>query len=140
MLCLDAQSGATLWSTAPLRSADSDDYFWGGAIIAGGLVLAGSGSGGETPTARGRLTAYELRTGALRWSVPMVDRGETGGGILAPASVDFLRGSAYVCTGSPTRRMDAPWPAPRRSWSSHSTTAASAFATSCPAAISSAST
>ena len=101
VFCLDARSGTMLWTTAPLRTAASDDYFWGGTVIAGGLVLAGSGSGGETPTARGRLTAYDLRTGALRWSVAMVDAGETGGGILAPVSVDLLRGSAYVCTGAP---------------------------------------
>jgi outer membrane protein assembly factor BamB len=99
--CLDAQSGDTLWSSPPLRTQDSDDYFWGGVGIVGDLVLAGSGSGGETPTARGRLSAYDLRDGAARWSTPMVDEGAYGGGILAPATVDPLRGRIYVSTGAP---------------------------------------
>jgi outer membrane protein assembly factor BamB len=98
--CLDARTGATLWASTPLRTSASDDYFWGGASIFGDQVLAGSGSGGETPTARGRLTSYDLRTGALRWSTPMVEQGANGGGILSPATFDLLRGSVYVSTGA----------------------------------------
>lgn len=101
VFCLDGASGRTIWSTKPLRTSSSDDYFWGPPMIAGGLVLVGSGSGAELPTARGRLTAYSLRDGALAWSTPMVPEGGNGGGVIAPASVDRLRGIVYVATGSP---------------------------------------
>jgi outer membrane protein assembly factor BamB len=101
VFCLDDTSGRTLWSSKPLRTATSDDYFWGPPVIAGGLVLVGSGSGSELPTARGRLTAYSLRDGRLVWSTPMVPEGANGGGVIAPASVDRRAGIVYVATGSP---------------------------------------
>jgi outer membrane protein assembly factor BamB len=99
--CLDAFTGATKWVTAPLRTASSDDYFWGAPVVVGGLVLLGSGSGAETPTARGRLTAYRLRDGALAWSTPMTPAGGNGGGIIGPSSVDRKKGAVYVATGAP---------------------------------------
>jgi outer membrane protein assembly factor BamB len=98
---LDASTGATKWVTAPLRTATSDDYFWGAPVVVGGLVLLGSGSGGETPTARGRLTAYRLSDGALVWSTPMTPAGGNGGGIIGPSSVDRKTGAVYVATGAP---------------------------------------
>jgi outer membrane protein assembly factor BamB len=101
VFCLDAASGRTLWSTKPLRTSSSDDYFWGPPVIAGRLVLVGSGSGAELPTARGRLSAYALKDGSLVWSTPMVPEGGNGGGVIAPASVDRRAGLAYVATGSP---------------------------------------
>jgi outer membrane protein assembly factor BamB len=99
--CLSARTGKTIWRSAALRSATSDDYFWGPPLIVGGLVLAGSGSGSELPTARGRLSAYSLRDGRKVWSTPMVPPGGNGGGILAPPTVDRGTGSVWVATGSP---------------------------------------
>jgi putative pyrroloquinoline-quinone binding quinoprotein len=99
--CLHDSSGRTLWSSKPLRTASSDDYFWGPPVITGGLVLVGSGSGAELPTARGRVSAYSLRDGSLIWSTPMVPDGANGGGVIAPASVDHRAGIVYVATGSP---------------------------------------
>jgi outer membrane protein assembly factor BamB len=101
VFCLDAASGRTLWSTQPLRTSTSDDYFWGPPVITGGLVLVGSGSGAELPTARGRVSAYSLKDGSLAWSTPMVPEGGNGGGVIAPASVDRRAGLVYVATGSP---------------------------------------
>jgi len=101
VFCLDRASGRTVWSSKPLRTSASDDYFWGPPVITGGLVLLGSGSGAELPTARGRLTAYSLKDGALVWSTPMVPEGANGGGVIAPASVDRRAGIVYVATGSP---------------------------------------
>ncbi|MCW2953690.1 MAG: qbdA 1 [Conexibacter sp.] len=98
---LDARSGATRWVTTPLRTATSDDYFWGLPAIVGGLVLIGSGSGAELPTARGRLTAYRVADGALVWSTATVPEGANGGGLIGPASVDPRAGLVYVATGSP---------------------------------------
>ena len=63
--CLDARSGRPLWQSVPLRTPTSDDYFWGLPAVVGELVLIGSGSGAELPTARGRLSAYRLRDGGL---------------------------------------------------------------------------
>jgi outer membrane protein assembly factor BamB len=101
VFCLDAASGRTVWSSKPLRTASSDDYFWGPPVITGGLVLVGSGSGAELPTARGRVSAYSLRDGSLVWSTPMVPEGGNGGGVIAPSSVDRRAGLVYVATGSP---------------------------------------
>lgn len=98
---LDGRTGATVWSTQPLRTATSDDYFWGAPVVVDDLVLVGSGSGGELPTARGRLTAYRLRDGALVWSTAFVPEGANGGGVIAPATVDVSLGEAYVATGAP---------------------------------------
>lgn len=98
--CLNAHTGATIWTAAPIRTAESDDYFWGPPTIAGGVVIVGSGSGGELPTARGRVTAYRLTDGAKLWSTPMTPAGGEGGGVLAPATVDRGAGLVYVCTGS----------------------------------------
>ena len=98
---LDAATGATRWETTPLRTSTSDDYFWGAPVVVGGLVLVGSGSGAELPTARGRLTAYRLSDGDLVWSTATVPAGANGGGIIGPASVDPWMGVAYVATGAP---------------------------------------
>ena len=101
VFCLDAHTGATRWETSPLRGSASDDYFWGPPVVAEGLVLVGSGSGGERPDTRGRLTAYSLVDGAVVWSTPTVPAGGNGGGVIAPASVDLRLGVAYITTGSP---------------------------------------
>jgi outer membrane protein assembly factor BamB len=98
--CLDRGSGETLWESEPLRSPESDDYFWAPPVIVGGMVLVGSGSGSEGG-GRGRLSAYDLRHGGLRWSTPTVPAGANGGGIIAPVTVDRRRGLAYVGTGAP---------------------------------------
>jgi outer membrane protein assembly factor BamB len=98
---LDRKTGKVVWQAKPLRTKSSDDYFWGPPTIVGETILVGSGSGGEVPTARGKLSAYALADGSLRWSTPMVPEGANGGGILSPASVDPESGLAYVATGSP---------------------------------------
>jgi outer membrane protein assembly factor BamB len=108
--CLSARTGRTIWRSAPLRSKTSDDYFWGPPIIVGDLVLAGSGSGSELPTARGRLSAYSMRDGRMAWSTPMVPPGANGGGILAPPTVDRGRDSVWVATGSPYEAVSGPNP------------------------------
>lgn len=99
--CLDARDGRTLWQSQPLRTPTSDDYHWGLPAVVGELLLVGSGSGAELPTARGRLTAYRLRDGALVWSTPTVPEGANGGGVIGPASVDRRAQLAYVATGAP---------------------------------------
>jgi outer membrane protein assembly factor BamB len=95
---------------APLRTPASDDYFWGLPTIVGPLVLVGSGSGAELPTARGRLSAYRLRDGVLVWSTATVPEGGNGGGIIGPASVDRRAGVVYVATGSPYEAAPGPNP------------------------------
>ena len=99
--CLDAADGALLWQSAPLRTPTSDDYHWGLPTVVGELALIGSGSGAELPTARGRLSAYRLRDGALLWSHATVPEGANGGGVIGPASVDPRLGLVYVATGAP---------------------------------------
>jgi outer membrane protein assembly factor BamB len=101
VVALDMRTGRTIWAAKPLRTSSSDDYFWGPPVVARGLVLVGSGSGAELPTARGRLSAYSLRDGSLVWSTPTVPPGANGGGVIAPASVDLRANVAYVATGSP---------------------------------------
>lgn len=98
---LDARTGATVWEAPPLRTEDSDDYFWGAPTLVSDLVLVGSGSGSELPTARGRVTAYDVRTGALRWSTATVPERSNGGGVIAPLTVDVRRRSIYAATGAP---------------------------------------
>lgn len=104
--CLDAETGASRWVTTPLRTTTSDDYFWGAPVVVGGLVLVGSGSGAELPTARGRLTAYRLSDGALVWSTATVPAGANGGGIIGPSSVDPWMGVVYIATGAPYAAVD----------------------------------
>jgi len=101
VFCLDARSGATRWASEPLRTPASDDYHWGLPAVAGGLLLVGSGSGAELPTARGRLTAYRIADGARLWSTATVPEGANGGGVIGPPSVDLRAGLAYVATGAP---------------------------------------
>jgi outer membrane protein assembly factor BamB len=110
VFCLDAATGATRWESAPLRGSESDDYFWGPPVIADGLVLVGSGSGGELPDTRGRLTAYSVADGALAWSTATVPAGGNGGGVIAPCSVDLSLGLAYIATGSPYQAVAGPNP------------------------------
>lgn len=103
-LALDLQTGRTRWTAASLRAGDSDDYFWGPPTVVAGLVLIGSGSGAEGAgggEVRGRLSAFDLRTGRLRWSTPTVPPGANGGGIMGPPTVDLLLGKAYITTGAP---------------------------------------
>jgi outer membrane protein assembly factor BamB len=103
--CLARADGATLWEAEPLRSAAGDDYFWGLPTVVGEAVLVGSGSGAETPTAPGRLSAYRVADGALLWSTATVPEGGNGGGVIGPASVDPTAGLAYIATGAPYRAV-----------------------------------
>ena len=89
--CLRLRDGALLWEAEPLRQPGGDDYFWGAPVIACGLVLAGSGAGSEAAATRGRVSAYRLADGVLRWSTPLVPEGGNGGGVLSPVSVDLAR-------------------------------------------------
>jgi outer membrane protein assembly factor BamB len=104
--CLHARTGVTVWESPPLRTDDSDDYFWGAPVIAGDTVLVGSGSGSELPRARGKVTAYGLRRGDLLWSTPTVPEGGNGGGVIGPVSVDRDRAAVYAVTGSPYERVE----------------------------------
>ncbi|HWI71303.1 MAG TPA: PQQ-binding-like beta-propeller repeat protein [Baekduia sp.] len=73
-------------------------------------MLVGSGSGSEEPRARGRLSAYDLRTGRLRWSTATVPEGANGGGVICSPTVDLRRGRVYVTTGAPYAAVDGPNP------------------------------
>ena len=99
--CLDLRDGTTLWEAEPLRGPSDDDYFWGPPVIAAGLVLLGSGAGSEATVTRGRVSAYDLHDGSLRWSTPLVPEGANGGGVLAPVTVDLSTGSVWAATGAP---------------------------------------
>ncbi|HTI32461.1 MAG TPA: PQQ-binding-like beta-propeller repeat protein, partial [Miltoncostaea sp.] len=99
--CLRLHDGAVVWEADPLRPPDGDDYFWGAPVVAAGLVIAGSGAGSESTATRGRVSAYRLADGALRWSTPMVPEGGNGGGVLGPVSVDRARGAVLAGTGAP---------------------------------------
>jgi outer membrane protein assembly factor BamB len=103
---LDLRTGRTLWTAASLRSGDSDDFFWGPPVVAGDRVLIGSGSGAEEARTRGRLSAFDLRTGRLCWSTPTVPPGANGGGILGPPTVNGDR--VHVTTGAPYAGDPAP--------------------------------
>lgn len=109
---LDAATGATRWESPPLRGLDgaSDDYCWGLPVIAGGLVLVGSGSGSQQPIARGRLSAFRLADGALAWSTPLVPPGGNGGSVIGPVSVDLATKEVFVATGSPYAAVAGPNP------------------------------
>jgi outer membrane protein assembly factor BamB len=107
--CLDARTGATLWQSEPLRSPGSDDYFWAPPAVVGRTVLIGSGSGGEA-TGGGRVTAYDLHRGRLRWSTPTVPAGGNGGGVISPCTVDRRRSLIYVGTGAPYEALPGPNP------------------------------
>jgi outer membrane protein assembly factor BamB len=100
---LDLRTGRARWAAPPLGA---DDYFWGPPTVVGRLVLIGSGSGSETPRSRGRLSAYDVWSGRLRWSTATVPEGANGGGVIAPATVDLLRGRVYVTTGAPYAAVD----------------------------------
>lgn len=99
--CLSTFDGVTLWSTEPLRSEASDDYFWGAPVLVENMVLVGSGSGSELPRARGAVTAYDATTGALIWTTRTVPEGGNGGGLIAPVSVDLDSRRVYAATGAP---------------------------------------
>ena len=101
MLSIDTTTGATRWEAPPLRTAQSDDYFWGAPVIAAQMVFAGSGSGAEEAPTRGRVNAYDLRTGNKLWSTATVPPSGNGGGVIGPVSVDLVRGELYAATGSP---------------------------------------
>ena len=110
VFCLDSATGSVLWETEPLRGRDGDDYFWGAPVVAGGLVLVGAGAALETGTTRGRVCAYDLRDGSLRWGRFTVPEGGNGGGVLAPCSADLTRGVLYVATGAPYAPVAGPNP------------------------------
>ena len=98
--CLRLDDGALLWEASPLRPPGGDDYFWGAPVIACGLVVAGSGAGSEASDTRGRVSAYRLADGALRWSTPMVPKDGNGGGVLSPVSIDPGRRRVFAGTGA----------------------------------------
>jgi outer membrane protein assembly factor BamB len=106
---LDLGTGRTRWTAPSLRGDGGDDYFWGPPVVAGDLVLIGSGSGAEGAGGggvRGRISAFDLGTGALRWSTPTVPPGANGGGVLGPPTVSGER--VYVTTGAPYAGAPAP--------------------------------
>lgn len=99
--CLRLRDGALLWEGDPLAPEGADDYFWGAPVLAHGLVIAGSGAATEATATRGRISAYRLSDGRLRWSTPLVPEGANGGGVLSPVSVDIARGTLFAGTGAP---------------------------------------
>ena len=132
--------GARSGRSDPLRTSSSDDYFWGPPVVIGGLVLVGSGSGAELPTARGRgervlaerrLTRVEHADGAGGCQRRRRDR---TGERRSPGR-DRVRGDRL-----PIRRSPATTLGRARSWRLGFVTARSPGSTRCTRAILTAST
>ena len=72
--CLDARTGAVLWSHDTAEEFDTDVLVWGKSgspLVAGDLVIVNVGSPSD-PAAREQfnasLVAFDLETGAVRWT------------------------------------------------------------------------
>lgn len=73
---IDARTGQRIWrvDTLPVRGTKDFHYTVTGApLIAGDLIVIGN-SGGDFSGSRGSVSAYELRSGALRWRFYTVPR------------------------------------------------------------------
>jgi outer membrane protein assembly factor BamB len=107
---LDAASGKMLWRRQICSIARNDDTH-AAPTVAGGRVLFGIDVIADRPTDAGREVALDASSGAAAWSFSPLRYHGTGGGISAAATVDPLRGLAFVATGNPTP-MSAPPPGP----------------------------
>ena len=77
---IDARTGHLLWKVDTLiaRSSRKPYTLTGAPLLAGDVVVIGNG-GGDFAGARGYVSAYDLRTGALRWRFYTVPRNPAEG-------------------------------------------------------------
>ena len=99
---LDAASGRRLWKvdTLPARGPKAPYTITGAPVIAGGLIVIGSG-GADFAGGRGYVGAYDLETGALRWRFYTVPRDPKDGPQEGAHLVSALK------TWDPRHRWDA---------------------------------
>jgi quinohemoprotein ethanol dehydrogenase len=89
---LDARTGRLLWKVDTLQGrAEHKPYTLTGApLLAGDLIVIGNG-GGDFAGARGYVSAYDRRTGALRWRFFTVPRDPAAGPQDQPQLVAALK-------------------------------------------------
>jgi len=99
---LDAATGRRLWKvdTLPARGPKAPYTVSGAPVIAGGLIVVGSG-GADFAGGRGYVGAYDLDTGALRWRFYTVPHDPK----LGPQEQEHLTAAAK--TWDPRHRWDA---------------------------------
>lgn len=72
LYALDAKSGKVLWQADTVEDKARGISSTGAPEVAGGVVTIGNG--GADDDARGYVSAYDLRTGALKWRFHVVPR------------------------------------------------------------------
>jgi quinohemoprotein ethanol dehydrogenase len=99
---LDARTGALVWKVDTLlgRNERTPYTFSGVPLLAGNLIIAGN-AGGDFAGARGYVSAYDLKSGELRWRFFTVPRNPADG----PQDQPHL--DAAVKTWNPKHRWEA---------------------------------
>jgi quinohemoprotein ethanol dehydrogenase len=99
---IDARTGARIWKVDTLigRQERKPYTLTGSPLLAGDLVVVGT-AGGDFAGARGYVSGYDLKTGALRWRFFTVPRNPADG----PQDQPHLE--AAIKTWDPRHRWDA---------------------------------
>ena len=99
---IDAASGRRLWKvdTFPARGAKAPYTITGAPVVAGDLVVIGSG-GADFAGARGYVAAFDAQSGAMRWRFYTVPRDPAGGPQDQPHLVNAVK------TWDPRHRWEA---------------------------------
>ena len=65
--CLDAKTGALLWTASVADTDPAASHIWASPVVANGRVFMGRASHTDTPCTRGHLYTFDLETGAELW-------------------------------------------------------------------------
>lgn len=104
IVALDRRSGKVLWRRTVDRQQRSDMYgspqVWGRRLFVGTSGYFGEQLTGVEVSARGSVTALDVRTGRRLWKTYTVPRGYDGGAVWSTPAVDPEARRVYVGTGN----------------------------------------
>jgi polyvinyl alcohol dehydrogenase (cytochrome) len=95
---LNANTGATLWSTS--LGSSPDHFIYSSPAFYKGSIYIGLASFGDCPLVQGLLFKLNAATGAIQHIFSVVPSGCVGGGIWGSPTIDPSDGSVYFATGN----------------------------------------
>jgi glucose dehydrogenase len=105
LLAIDIASGRTLWDVAP-ADGRRGEFLSSAPIVWNGIAYIGTA--GSAWGARGRMMAFDVTNGALKWTFDTVaDPQRRGGGLWTSYTLDPAANELYLSVSNPAPVLDA---------------------------------